>query len=190
MNLNPSPILCDGCGLPASPDHIAARIERLQWATRFRPIHIDVLFIALEPMARLQDDFYGPPEARQFFAPLLRSLNIVPDSGHEEGEGKGREADIARLVEFQRRGYYLTHVSECPLGAEQGMNDVGECISRLAPTLFKRIRFNYKPKHVAVLGNNLDRLIELFGEAGMSPLLDLSGAASLLPGPSWAGRSS
>src|SRR6267154_51513 len=34
MNLNSTMIICDGCGLPASPEHIAARVERLELATR------------------------------------------------------------------------------------------------------------------------------------------------------------
>src|ERR1700676_1293099 len=102
MNLDPSPIRCDGCGLPASPDHIRARVERLEWSTRFRPIHIDMLFGALEPMSRPEDDFYRPPESQQFFAPLLAVLNSVPGPGKQSREATGREADSSRLLEFQR----------------------------------------------------------------------------------------
>ena len=179
MNLDPSPILCDGCGLPASPDHIRARVERLEWATRFRPIHIDMLFVALEPMSRPEDDFYRPPESQQFFAPLLAALNSVPGPGKQSREATGREADSSRLLEFQRRGYYLTYLSECPSAAQDDVKRARESISRLAPTLIKRIRFNYKPKRVAVLGNNLDPLIDLLREAGIGPLLDFNETASL-----------
>jgi hypothetical protein len=183
MNLNSTSIVCDGCGLPASPDHMAMRVERLELATRFRPIHIDVLFVALEPMPRPEDDFYGPPESRDFFDPFLSALDILPKAGKLNREASGREAGISRLLEFQRRGYYLTYLSECPFVAQDGANAARECISRLAPTLIKRIRFNYKPKHIALLGTNLDSLIEVFQQAGVSPLLDFNhGAPLTIPG--------
>jgi hypothetical protein len=179
MNLNSTPIICDGCGLPASPEHIAARVQRLELATRFRPIHIDVLFIALEPMPRLEDDFYGPPESRDFFDPFLSAQDILPEAGKLSREANGRETDTARLLEFQRKGYYLTYLSECPLPARADSNVAHDCISRLAPTLVKRIRFNYKPKHIALVGTNLQGLIEVVQQAGMGPLLDLNRAGSL-----------
>ena len=179
MNLNSTTIICDGCGLPASPEHIAARVERLELATRFRPIHVDVLFVALEPMPRLEDDFYGPPESRSFFDPFLSAQDILPETRKLSGEANGREADVARLLEFQRRGYYLTYLSECPLLPRVDANVADECISRLAPTLLKRIRFNYKPKHIALVGTKLTSLIEVFQQAGMGALLDINQAAPL-----------
>src|ERR1700738_3778969 len=99
MNLNSTSIICDGCGLPPSPAHIAARVQRLELATRFRPIHIDVLFVALEPMPRMASDFYRPPESRDFFDPFLSALNILPEAGKLSREANGREADIVRLLE-------------------------------------------------------------------------------------------
>jgi hypothetical protein len=158
---------------------MAARVQLLELATRFRPIHIDVLFVALEPMPRLEDDFYRPPESRSFFDPFLSALDIFPEAGKPSREANGSEADIARLLEFQRKGYYLTYLSECPLLVRSDANVAHECISRLAPTLVKRIRFNYKPKHIALLGTNLQPLIEVFGQAGMGPLLDFNRAATL-----------
>jgi hypothetical protein len=172
MDANSNSILCDGCGLPASPDHIAARMERLELITRFRPIHIQMLFVALDPMPRPEDEFYRPPESRQFFDSLLSALDI---SAHPESNAA--EAAAASLLEFQRRGYYLTYLSECPLPLPNSTSDnadgsaTRECISRLAPTLVKRIRFNYKPKHVALLGSNLSPVIEIFEQAGIAPLL-------------------
>ena len=195
MDANSSSILCDGCGLPASPEHVAARMERLELVTRFRPIHIQVLFVALDPMPRPEDEFYRPPEARQFFDSLLSALDISTNT-----ESNSAEAAVANLLEFQRRGYYLTYLSECPvtpgqsastgrdrvlLGARQETEEsiARECISRLAPTLVKRIRFNYKPKHVAILGTNLAPLIEVFEHAGIGPLLVLDqGAPLTVPG--------
>jgi hypothetical protein len=163
-------IVCDGCGLPASVGHMAQRLERLELATRFRPIHINVLFVTSEPMARLEDDFYRPPESRGFFDSFLTALDISPDAG-------GAGSNTANLLEFQRRGYYLTYLSECPITARPAadsnadMNLAEDCIPRLAPTLVKRIRFNYKPKYVALLGASLQPLIEIFQQSGIGPLL-------------------
>jgi len=250
-------IVCDGCGLPASPEHIAARMERLELVTRFRPIHIHLLFVAFDPMPRLEDDFYKPPESRDFFDSFLSALNISPDaegrwlrSGTAEispqVELNGRDAGPAMLLEFQRRGYYLTYLSECPVTPEHSANvhaarrsrdqdqlqrlkptegesgsaglkpgpprrsetsthgttnvevkrevaNLGidgtqvsatrECISRLAPTLIKRIRFNYRPKRVVLLGTHLSPLIGVFEDAGLGPLLLLDrGAPLTIPG--------
>jgi hypothetical protein len=172
MDANSSSILCDGCGLPASPEHIAARMERLELVTRFRPIHIQVLFVSLDPMPRPEDEFYRPPESRQFFDSLLSAVDISTPA-----ESNAAESAAANLLEFQRRGYYLTYLSECPLppahsASKSAENSAAsECISRLASTLVKRIRFNYRPKHVALLGTNLTPLIEIFESAGIAPLL-------------------
>src|ERR1700731_5510069 len=76
MHASASSILCDGCGLPASPEHLAARMQLLELVTRFRPIHIHVLFVALDPMPRPQDEFFRPPESRQFFDSLLSALDV------------------------------------------------------------------------------------------------------------------
>ena len=179
MNLNSTPIICDGCGLPASPDHIAARVQRLEFATRFRPIHIDLLFVALAPMPGLEDDFYGPPESRSFSDPFLSAQDILPEAGKLSGAANAREADIARLLEFQRKGYYLTYLSECSLWAQSDANVAHECLSRLASTLVKRIRFNYKPKHIALVGANLQPLIDVFQQAGTGSLLDFNRTAFL-----------
>ena len=166
---NPSNwVTCDGCGFPASPAHIEERVSRLELATRFRPIHINVLFVAAAPLVRPEDDFYRPPDARKFFDSFMEGLEIAapgnkprPDLGADP-----LESDSARLVEFQHRGFYLSYLSECPI-AENG-DTVSKAISRLGSTLLRRIRFNYRPKHIAILGGKLSPLRDIFENAGMS----------------------
>ena len=46
-------------------------------------------------------------------------------------------------------------------------------VARLGPTLVRRIRFNYKPKHIAPLGQELLPLIDMLKVAGIGPLLTL-----------------
>ncbi|MFI5098398.1 MAG: hypothetical protein ACHQT6_10540 [Candidatus Acidiferrales bacterium] len=41
----PLSLPCDGCGQSASPGHIARRLQRLEWTTRYRPVHIQGLLL-------------------------------------------------------------------------------------------------------------------------------------------------
>ena len=163
-----SRIICDGCGLPASPDHIAERIARLEFATRFRPVHINLLLVAASPFPGPQNDFYRPPESQEFFAPLMQSVGVLDSGEGKEPGADTRESNIAKLVEFQRRGYYLAYLAECPLPKT---DTVAAAISRLAPALVRRIRFNYSPKHITILDEALSPLIAILGQAGMESLL-------------------
>ena len=139
---------CDGCGAPADEAHIRQRIERLEMATRFRPIHIQTLFLADAPTSRLEDYFYRPlsegesrsAEAREFFAEMMKTAGITPDAAADEE---------AALAEFQRRGFYLAHAVECPVPTPQ---ELSERITAASSTLLKRIEFSYRPKRVVLIG--------------------------------------
>jgi hypothetical protein len=177
MANSPNSLPCDGCGLPASAQHIAGRLRRLELSTRFRPVHIGVLFVVLAPAARPEDDFYGPAESKGFADPFLEALEI-----HSPKEKAGPEldsiaADSSRLAEFQRRGYYLAYLSECPLPENE--EPAGSTIARLGPTLIRRIRFNYKPKHIAPLGQEFFPLIDMLKTAGIGPILTLDQGLAL-----------
>ncbi len=50
--------LCDGCGAQVDGAHIRRRIERLELATRFRPIHIQAIILDAAPFATPEDYFY------------------------------------------------------------------------------------------------------------------------------------
>jgi hypothetical protein len=173
---------CDGCGLPASPQHIAERLRRLELSTRFRPVHIGVLFIALAPASGPENDFYGPPESNTFFDTFLEALDISASSEKPAAgsAAHGEAPESARLAEFQRRGYYLAYLSECPI-AENG--ELAESTSaRLSPTLIRRIRFNYKPKNIAPMGSELCALVEKLRSEGLGPILTLD-QGQVLPTP-------
>jgi len=164
-------LLCDGCGRPASPEHIAERLRRLELSTKFRPIHIAILFVALAPLARLEDDFYGPPESREFFDRFLDALEIPAHSDQAGPESDAAAIASPSLPEFQRRGYYLAYLSECPIpGTEEPL---AATISRLGPTLLRRIRLNYKPKQIVLLGPELAPLTEVLKDAGIGSTVTL-----------------
>jgi hypothetical protein len=143
------PILCDGCGLAASPEHIRERLARLEVATRFRPIHISVLFLIPSPDA--DGDFYdAAPRILGARDMLLDALGIFAPSGASAVE--------SRLAEFQRHGFYFAAASECPLS--EGVS-AEHAVTRLAPTLLKRIQFSYRPKSVVLLSDAFVPLVPL-----------------------------
>ena len=181
---------CDGCGLPAPAAHITARLERLELATRFRPVHINLLFVALQPSINLEDDFYRTPESAPILNSLAEALQLSTSEGVVVPSVDDHQARTARLIEFQRRGYYLAYVAECPLPAggdsaqAEDKRDTASLLLRLGPTLVKRIKFNYKPKQVALLGTELHPLVELLKQAGMGANLLLDAEAPFaLPNP-------
>jgi hypothetical protein len=178
---------CDGCGLPASPEHIMERVRRLELSTRFRPVHMGILFVALAPAARPEDDFYGPAAAKEFFDPFLEALEIHT-STHAAAPGSDTQAaDSARLAEFQRRGFYLAYLSECPMPEEK--EPAASTVARLGPTLIRRIRFNYRPKHIAPFGQELSPLVDMLRTEGISPILTLD-QGLVLPTPRTGDRES
>jgi hypothetical protein len=171
---------CDGCGLPASPDHIAQRLRRLELSTRFRPVHIGILFIVLAPPFGEENDFYGSAESNEFRDSFLEALEIPLFSDKVTPGPDAHAADTARLAEFQRRGFYLAYLSECPL--PETAEPAASTIARLGPTLVRRIRFNYKPKHLAPLDQGLLPLVDVIRVAGIGPVLMLD-QGRILPIP-------
>jgi len=172
---------CDGCGLSASPEHIAERVRRLEQSTKFRPVHIGTLFVALAPATNAADDFYAPARAKEFFNPFLEALEISPSAEKSALEDDARVDDLAKLGEFQRRGYFLAYLSECPLPDNEETPE--QTINRLGPTLVRRIKFNYRPKQIAPLGQELSPMVEMLSRQGLSPVLTASdGHALPLPG--------
>jgi hypothetical protein len=147
---------CDGCGRSASPEHTARRLRRLEWTTRYRPVHINTLFLgAFSPLEDV-DFLYAPSEEfRGEAAQLLEALGIA-------ASGKAAEAVHA---EFQRGGYFLTHVLECPLGmdGESETETVGLLVKRLEPVA-RRIRRSLKPKRVVLLSEELAPIVEKIAE--------------------------
>ena len=181
-----SEIICDGCGLPASADHIAERLGRLEFATRFRPVHINTLFVATAPLPGRENDFYMPPESQELFASFMKAIGVSDSGERKEPVAVTQESNTAKLSEFQRRGFYLAYLAECPLPTT---DTTAGAIARLASTLVRRIQFNYRPKHIAIWDEDLRPLIGILDKAGMGSLLlpggqpintsNLSGASSV-----------
>lgn len=182
---------CDGCGRRASEAHLRERTARLEWATRFRPIHIGVLFLADAPPLDIADDFYRFANDSAGRSASSRTLfqELMYGAGPEPGSFTNEEAALA---EFQHRGFYLAYARECPF--EEG--DPGNGQETVAPlsckdfarefglTMVKRIQFSYKPKRIVLLSGVTRDLIPVLEQAGVGDLLLLDRGApfELRPG--------
>jgi hypothetical protein len=161
--------VCDGCGAQVDDLHIRQRIERLELATRFRPVHISVLLIDAAPPARWEDYFYrasaSPSDrssaGRQYFDALLNSAGL---------DARAQPNEEAALAEFQRRGFFLIGAIEC---AQANPLDAQKAIEQVAPTLLRRVKISYKPKSIALLSVATEPLVAAFAQSDGPPRLIL-----------------
>ena len=182
-----SPLRCDGCGARATDEHIRARIERLELATRFRPIHVGVLFLSDAPPASLADYFYRPDElagrdgrARVLFEQLLAAVGVAL---HAQESDAQRDEEF-RLAQFQRAGFFLADCVECPLEESAGTLAPAEFARRFGPTVVKRVLYSYRPRNVVLLCRITRAMIPLFEQAGLGERLLLhQGGPFELPAP-------
>ncbi len=147
--LNSTALRCDGCGQLASPEHIARRLQRLEWTTRFRPVHIGTLLLGATAPQNDNEFIYSPAGAWYGEAKMLL------DAAGLTLEGKSAEATLA---EFQRRGFLLTHVLECPLEGGKG-GRIAELIANRLPAVLTRIRRSLKPKRLAPISKWLEQFL-------------------------------
>jgi len=169
--------VCDGCGLPASDTHISRRIQRLELSTRFRPIHIQVLFLGEAPPPRPEDYFYFPNVDSAARAGLSRILfdELSHGVGIDRGAGKSEE-EI--LTEFQRGGYFLADCLECPVeeivpGVREGTARASafELGNRYGPAVALRIERSYKPKYVVPLSVRTRHVLPFLVQRGLADKL-------------------
>src|ERR1700740_587102 len=82
---NPTLLPCDGCGQLADSAHISRRLQRLAWATRFRPVHIHALLLAGVAPALDSDFLYAPvPGFQGEAAGILRAAQIPTEGKSPE----------------------------------------------------------------------------------------------------------
>jgi hypothetical protein len=173
---------CDGCGVTATDAHIRRRIERLELATRYRPIHIQTLFLALAPPDPMEDFFYSvappaaerSPAAKQFLAAVMAQAEI----------GGTFSGDAAALAEFQRHNFYLAYVLECPVAEaypeRDGATDSGIAVMIVrdhGAALLRRIQFSYRPKQIALIEPGIPELTGTLRQTGLDVLGDAARGA-------------
>ena len=145
---------CDGCGQIASAEHIARRLQRLEWTTRYRPVHIQTLFLGGSSPQKEEEFLYSP--SGEFHGEAAGLLEVVGVST----AGKKAEAVHA---EFQRAGFLLAHVLECPVENESVSTPALPSLmgQRLAAVAV-RIRRSLKPKRVVLISMALEAILEKF----------------------------
>lgn len=143
---------CDGCGQTASTEHIARRLQRLEWATRYRPVHIHTLLLGGVSPQEEKEFLYSPngefrgEAARVFSVAGVSVAGKAPDAVHGE---------------FQRGGFFLTHVLECPLENESGRAaELTLLLAQRLPAVATRIRRSLKPKRVLLMSRALEPILE------------------------------
>jgi hypothetical protein len=177
---------CDSCGRPADPQHVRERIERLELATRHRPVHIRALLIDAAPPAAPNDYFYRAAKdrserseaARIYFEELLGSADVAIDSTRDEESA---------LAEFQRAGLFLAYAVECPV---DNSVELAGTVRRNAATMLKRIQLSYKPKFIAVLPGAATELVPTLQAAKWIEQLILPGGSQTPAGQPVATSSS
>ncbi|HXH66404.1 MAG TPA: hypothetical protein VNH19_10295 [Candidatus Limnocylindrales bacterium] len=143
---DPTLLPCDGCGQLATGEHIARRLQRLEWATRFRPIHIQALLLAASAPESDSEFLYSPEGPFIGLAgDLLAAISISTAAKSNEEV----------LTEFQKRGLFLVYLLECPVHQGTEATEAVNLLDRHLPQAVARIRRSLKPKRVLVLSTEL-----------------------------------
>jgi hypothetical protein len=157
---------CDGCGQLSSTEHFARRLKRLEWTSRYRPVHINTLLLSGVSMREEKDFLYSPNgEFSGEAAFVLQAAGI-------SAPGKTAEAVHS---EFQRGGFFLTHVLECPVEREgESGAELTSLLQRQLPVVLTRIRRSLKPKRIVLISGMLEKVQEKIAAAqlGCAILLD------------------
>jgi hypothetical protein len=150
---------CDGCGQPASPEHLARRLQRLEWSTRYRPVHIQTLLLSAVAPAPTSAFVYSGAATLDGEAALLLDALQIP--------WEGKSADCY-LGEFQKRGLFLMHVLECPLEPQIPPASAFQALLETHLHLaMARIRRSLKPKRVALVAPELSPLTAQLTESSL-----------------------
>jgi hypothetical protein len=150
----------------ASPEHIARRLRRLEWATRYRPVHIRTLLLGA--MGPRDDAEYLYSPGREFRGEAAQLLGVVGISF------LGRPAEAVQ-AEFQSAGLFLTHLLECPF--EDGRDSAADAEALLRkhlPAVASRVRRSLKPKSVILVTHVPQAVVEniLSKDLGCPVILD------------------
>jgi hypothetical protein len=115
-------------------------------------VHINTLLLGAFSPREDKEFLYCPSE--EFggeAAQLLDALGIAT---------AGKTAEVVH-TEFQRGGYFLTHVLECPARTEgEGEPEVAGMLAKRLEPVARRIRRSLKPKRVVLISRGLAPILE------------------------------
>jgi len=152
-------LTCDGCWQPASSEHLSRRLQRLEWATRYRPLHIHTLLLgAIAPAENTEFLYSEAAHLGGEAAHLLDALQIPRE---------GKSPDNL-LSDFQKRGFFLVHVLECPMELpNQSAAGAQALLEKHLPAAIVRIQRSLKPRRVALLSRELQSLTAKLTETAL-----------------------
>ncbi len=154
----PTLLPCDGCGQLASAEHIARRLQRLEWSTRFRPIHIQALLLTASAPEADSDFLYSPESSFTGQAGVLLTALGISTAGKSSEEV---------LADFQKRGLVLASLLECPIEPDNNANEARALLEHHLPQALARIRRSLKPKRVLVVSPELQPLASHLSESAL-----------------------
>jgi hypothetical protein len=159
---------CDGCGIPASDEHLRRRTLRLEMATRFRPVHIGFLLLFPAPPVSVEQFPYFLGDGSSRREPSAFHAAMLAAAGIPALEAPAAEDALARL---QRAGIFMAWAVECPL-EELGRTLIPAALAeQYGPEILLRITRSYKPRYILPMGTRLDALTPILRAAGLSSKL-------------------
>ena len=163
LAMTASELRCDRCGQGASPAHVAQRLQRLEWTTRYRPIHIGTLLLGAVAPRKDAEFLYAPG------GKFAGEAELVLQAAGVSAEGKPVDTVLS---EFQRGGFLLAHVLDCPV-EETNFGRVQELVASCLPATLTRIRRSLKPKKLVLFSRSLEFAVSNFQSAGLNCVLVL-----------------
>lgn len=153
---------CDGCGQLADAEHVARRLRRLEWATRYRPVHIQALMLGGVAPRLDSECLYAPETEFQGDAgKILRAAGV-------SWERKPHEAVV---TEFQKLGVMLAYVLECPLNEGAEASQGHGMLEKQLPATLARIRRSLQPKRVVLFSAEVGEVADTVRRAELGCLV-------------------
>jgi hypothetical protein len=167
-------LTCDGCGQLADAEHFARRLRRLEWATRYRPIHIQALILGgIAPELDSQLLFAPDTTFQGELGNIMRAVQVSTE---------GKSHDLV-LSEFQKLGLMVSYVLECPLNYGVECGQASQLLEKQLPAALARVRRSLRPKRLILFSAELTELAPKLQQADLGcPIWPASGRP-FLAGP-------
>ena len=149
---------CDGCGQLASPEHIAKRLQRLEWTTRYRPVHIGTLLLGAAAPTNDSEFLYA--EGGEFLGDAGIIIKAV-------GLSRTEKSVEALLAEFQRGGFFLTYALDCSFDPTGDQGALRRALDGRFPAVLARIRRSLRPKRLVPMTEALEPFLKVLGNANL-----------------------
>ena len=148
--------------------------------TRYRPVHVGTVLLGAYSPDTDSDYLYA--ELAETTGEGERALQVA---GINTG-GKGKQAILS---EFQRGGFLLGYVLECPLEPEsRNEAALAALLKARMPAFLARLRRSFQPKRVVTISSELDLLFVGLGKQDLGCELLSDGGKSFALGGASAGQ--